>query len=72
MTDRVNKLTVVLEKDIRIDDVQSLIDAINHLKGVAAVTPGIVDSTTAIARMRVGNDLRLGLMNFVDEFLILE
>ena len=30
MTDRVNALTIVLEEDMRIDDVQSLIEAIRH------------------------------------------
>lgn len=37
MTDRVNHLTVVLDKDYRDDDVQAIVEAICMLKGVASV-----------------------------------
>jgi hypothetical protein len=50
MTDRVNTLTVVLERPTRDDDVQSVIDAILHLRGVQSVTTGEVDGVAFGAR----------------------
>lgn len=58
MTDRVNALVVVLEKDVRIDDVASLTDAIRQLRGVISVTPHIADGLTdSIAMQRVRHEL---------------
>lgn len=41
MADLVKGLTVVLERDIRDDDAQAIISAIQQIRGVASVTPHI-------------------------------
>lgn len=55
MTDRVNGFTVVLESDIRLDDVEPIMNAMKQIKGVAAVTPHIstIDNHIAITRARI-------------------
>lgn len=57
MTDRYNFLTVALEKNIRSDDAQRLIDAIGMLRGVLKVEPNVADGSTYTAEMRVRNEL---------------
>lgn len=52
MSDRVNSITIVLEKDIRDDDAQPLIDAIKQFKGVVSVSPNITNPDTHVALMR--------------------
>ena len=54
MTDRINALTVVLEKDMRHDDVVGLLHAIRSLRGVVAVERNIasVDAFVAYERAR--------------------
>ena len=46
MTDRTNALIVVLDKATRVDDVESLRQAIAHMRGVVAVEPEGSDSLT--------------------------
>ena len=58
MTDRVRGLTVCLDKDQRIDDVQELIKAIEMMKGVAIVNPLITDSGDWMAQERAKRELR--------------
>lgn len=41
MTDRINGLMVVLDRDFREDDVQCLVDAIKMLKGVQQVNRNV-------------------------------
>ncbi len=58
MTDRINVITVVLEKDIREDDVEPILVAIRCLRGVLRVVPHPVDSLTAFAvESRVRRDI---------------
>ena len=58
MTDRVHSLTLVLAEDLRTDDVQSLIDAVLHLKGVASVGSNISDVGQYVAEERALAKLR--------------
>lgn len=58
MTDRVGALCVVLEKDIRDDDVAPLVDAIRMMRGVLSVTFEPVDGYQAhVARERAATVL---------------
>ena len=57
MTDRVNSLTVVLDKDIRDDDVQGLVDAILHMKNVCSIGLRITDSRDYVAQSRAREKL---------------
>lgn len=55
MTDRISALTVVLVHDIRIDDVQPLIDAIRMLHWVADVAPLVAEPMAEhAAKVRYG------------------
>lgn len=53
MTDRITRLTVVLETDIRKDDCQSIIDAISCIRGVADVSSTVRDFGDYDARTKV-------------------
>jgi hypothetical protein len=57
MTDRYNTLTVVLERDIRDDDAEYIINAIKMIKGVADVSGNIADNDFYAAQVRVRRDI---------------
>jgi hypothetical protein len=58
MTDRINAVVVVLDKDIRIDDAETgIISAIRHLRGVIDVRPVTANIETAIAESRVRSEM---------------
>jgi len=57
MTDRYHSLTIALEHDIRSDDAEALIAAIQQLRGVLSVTGVVVDSTAWMAQERAKADI---------------
>ena len=57
MTDRYNALTVVLDRDIREDDAELLINAIRMLRGVLSVDPHVNDLQDHVAIMRIKREL---------------
>lgn len=57
MTARVNSLFVILENDIRIDDIQPTVDAIKQIKGVLDVKTNISTPQDTISEVRVRNEL---------------
>lgn len=66
MTDRIRTLTVTLDKDYRDDDVQSIVSAIQHIKGVALVETRVVDVDELVARSAVRADFQARLHEAVD------
>lgn len=52
MTDRIHSLTVVLDHDMRDDDIQPLIDAIKMMKGVRTVDTHVSDIASHMAEAR--------------------
>ena len=56
-------MVVTLEKDIRIDDVQLLVDAIKMLRFVADVSPNVSDIQDHIAYVRARGDIEGKLFN---------
>lgn len=58
MTDRIHSLTVVLDHDIRDDDVEAVVMAISMVKGVLSVGKEVSDSTSYMARERALSELR--------------
>lgn len=59
MTDRVDRITVVLEHDTRTDDVEALVAAISQLRGVLTVKANVRDpGAMYVAEARVRADLR--------------
>jgi hypothetical protein len=69
MTDRIHSLTVVLEEDVREDDVQSLMQAICHMRNVAAVDGVVSDIVSHMAETRakleLGAKARLALEQLI-------
>ncbi len=57
MTDRYYALTVVLEKDMRDDDAECVIEAIRMIKHVKNVKPLIANPHTWMAEERARNEI---------------
>jgi hypothetical protein len=57
MTDRIHSLTVVLEKDMRDDDVECVINAIRMIKCVLAVKGNVSDHILYTAEQRVRSEM---------------
>ena len=62
MTDRVNGLFVVLDKDIRTDDVEVIIQAICMIRGVLRVDQNVSSYEDHVAYSRVRQELGEKLM----------
>lgn len=58
MTDRVNRLYVALERDIREDDVEALVDAIRMMRGVMGVETHVTDEADWVADERARREVR--------------
>lgn len=69
MTDRIRRLTVVLDRDYRDDDVESLVDAIRMIRGVAEVRTNVVDTADYYALMAVRHRVRRELHEVIDRVL---
>lgn len=69
MTDRVKGFTVTIAKDLRIDDIESTMQAIRMIKGVVDVQPCIANSDDHINRMQVLHNIREKFIKFLDEEL---
>lgn len=67
MTDRVKGFTVTLKKDIRIDDVEPIMNAIRMIQGVVHVEPSITTSEDHMNRQRVKNELLTKLFKILHE-----
>jgi hypothetical protein len=66
MTDRVHSLTVVLDEDIRIDDLEPLINAIYMFRHVVKVDPNVTNgSEMYVAEVRVKAELRQKIFDLV-------
>ena len=69
MTDRAKGLIVSLENDIRDDDVETIVNAINMIKGVDGVTLNIVDSDDWLNRKRIKNEFSQKLYAALNDVL---
>lgn len=67
MTDRVHSLTVILEQDTRLDDLQPLITAITLFEGVAEVVPLIADPVSRMAEARALQKIRVRVYAVLEE-----
>lgn len=63
MTDRYYALTVILEKDMRSDDSESLINAIKSMRNVLEVKPHITDISSCMAEERALYNLRSKILD---------
>jgi hypothetical protein len=57
MTERFNTLTVVLEKNIREDEADGLLNAIRMIRGVLSVEGNVADSESFMAESRARHDI---------------
>lgn len=57
MTNRISGLYVILEEDMREDDIEVLINAIKLFKKVASVEKNLANFDTVIAEVRARQDL---------------
>lgn len=62
MTDRIHSLVIVLEHDMRDDDVEPLIMAIKQLRGVISVSSEVADMASHMAEERAKRELGQKLM----------
>jgi hypothetical protein len=67
MSDRYNYLTVVLERDLKDEDVEPLIEAIKQFRSVLSVTPNVVDTAALLAEARARNELIQKLWHVLHE-----
>jgi hypothetical protein len=58
MSARINTITVLLEKDTRIDDCEAILTAIRMTKGVLKATPNVVETRDWMAEERARHELR--------------
>jgi hypothetical protein len=65
VTDRIHALTVALDRDIREDDIESLVAVIKHLRYVSAVTAHPVDYQTYAARSLADSEWRKKLLDLL-------
>ncbi len=67
MTDRIHSLVVVLDHDMRDDDVEGLIEAIRHFRFVTSVTGNVSDMNSLMAAERARYELRAKLLRALEE-----
>ena len=67
MSDRTMSLTVVLDKDYRVDDAESIINAIKMIKGVGTVGVNVADSGSYVAYSMARMDLEKTLWDALHE-----
>ncbi len=67
MTDRVKGFYVALEKDIRIDDFQSISNAVLMIKGIASVTASIANPEDWMNRQIIKSKLKDNLISALDD-----
>lgn len=62
MTDKINSFTIVLEKDIREDDVKDIQTALSMIKGVLAVEPNVATVGDLISEQRAKRELTMKVL----------
>jgi len=69
MTDRIKGFTITLERDIRVDDVEFIQQAISMIRGVAHVEPSVSTHEDHMNRERIKFELRDKFYKFLKEEL---
>lgn len=65
MSDRYYALTVILEKDLSLDSIRPIIEAIKMIKNVSAVEGNVSDPVTWASEERARRDLGRKLLDIV-------
>jgi hypothetical protein len=66
MSNRINTITVLLEKDTRIDDCEAILTAIRMTKGVLKATPNVADARDWMAEERARHTIRKKLWDALE------
>jgi hypothetical protein len=66
MTDRIRHLTITLDEDTRTDDLDSIVSAILHIRGVANVERHVVRFEDHLAREAVRAEIRHDLHEAIE------
>ena len=66
MADRIRHLTITLDEDIRDDDIEPIVSAIKHVRGVASVERHVVKAEDHLARHVVRAEIRQKLHEAVE------
>ncbi len=66
MTDRVKGFMVALDQDIRVDDVEAIVNAIRMIKHVAGVEPVISQPDHWFAMQRVEHNVKMRLFDAIN------
>jgi hypothetical protein len=66
MSERINTIIVVLEKDTRLDDCQPILTAIRMTKGVLKATPNVVETRDWMAEERARHEFRKKLWDVLE------
>jgi len=69
MIDKIKGITITLESDIRVDDIEYLLNTFKMLRGVATAEPIIVTSQDYFARERLKIEMRKKLLKIIDDIL---
>jgi hypothetical protein len=67
MTDRLSGFIVTLERDIREDDAEAIVNAIGMLRGVSNVEPIKADYHTRMAVHQAKDELRKKILDLILE-----
>lgn len=67
MTDRIHSITIVLDRDMRIDDAESLLKALRHFRNVIDVIPNVADTTALMAEARARRDATDAMLEAVEK-----
>lgn len=57
MTDRIHSITLILEKDVRVDDAERLLELCQQFKQVIEVVPNVSDGSSVMAEARARQEL---------------
>jgi len=66
MTDRIRRLTVVLDADYRDDDIKPIVEALRMIRGISHVEYHVVDAQDHLARMTVRSEIQHDLHQAID------
>lgn len=69
MTDRIKGFVVTLDSDIRIDDIDQIVNAIKMIKGVCSVEPSVSNFDDTMNRERIKLEYRNKFITFFKENL---
>jgi len=67
MTDKVKGFTVTLKKNIREDDFQRILEAVEMITGVLHVEPVLVTSLDYMVRQRLKHEITMNILKLIEE-----